>query len=144
MSFFCCSSSGKKNKSWTAKDKISEEDIRNMVEKDRKSIISSSNIEVLSKQEVESNKKEVGLVNHGNTCYINSVLQSMISVDVLTNYLMTGGWRDEINTRSPMGTECKLLFSYISVLFKRWKTDDDYISLSDFVKQVGRSNSTVI
>ena len=80
----------------------------------------SSYLNYFSKGSVTSLPTGVcGLVNLGNTCFINSALQCMASVPTLTNYFLSGSYKSELNRKTKLGGMLSTLFA--SLLQQRWR-----------------------
>jgi ubiquitin C-terminal hydrolase len=58
----------------------------------------------------------VGLQNLGNTCYMNSALQCLVRVKLLTQYLLSPNWRRDRNPTNPLGSGCRVVDAYSSLL----------------------------
>ncbi|KAK4546584.1 hypothetical protein LTR36_001801 [Oleoguttula mirabilis] len=58
----------------------------------------------------------VGLSNLGNTCYMNSALQCIRSVQELALYFLSGKYKSEINTSNPLGHKGLMAKQYAGVL----------------------------
>lgn len=69
----------------------------------------------------------VGLRNLGNTCFMNSALQCLIFTEPLTQYILSGRYRDELNVKNPIGTGGNLAVAY-----------------AEFLREVKSSNKAVI
>ena len=54
-----------------------------------------------------------GFMNIGNTCYMNSILQSLIHTQNLTNFIISGKYNEDINHNK---IETKLLNQYVNIL----------------------------
>ncbi len=71
--------------------------------------------EIINKQHGNRNQRTrgcVGLANLGNTCYINSAVQCIRSVEELTKYFLTGEAYGEINPSNPLAFNGDLARAY--------------------------------
>jgi ubiquitin carboxyl-terminal hydrolase 4/11/15 len=63
----------------------------------------------------------VGLSNLGNTCYMNSALQCVRSVEELTKYFLTGAAKNELNAENPLGNNGEIAMAYERLLEEIYK-----------------------
>lgn len=84
----------------------------------------------------------VGLHNLGNTCYMNSALQCVRSVEELTKYFLTDAYTEEINKTNPLGYHGKVALAYAGLLKEVYEAGRGSISPRDFKTTVGRCRST--
>ncbi|KAK7414501.1 hypothetical protein QQX98_006612 [Neonectria punicea] len=84
----------------------------------------------------------VGLQNLGNTCYMNSALQCVRSVEELTKYFLTGTYSDEVNKTNPLGYNGKVAMAYGNLLKEIYMEGKGSVSPRDFKTTVGRCRST--
>lgn len=81
----------------------------------------------------------VGLSNLGNTCYMNSALQCVRSVEELTKYFLSDAYKPEINDDNPLGHGGQVAQAYASLLKDIYK-DPTPVSVQPrhFKNTVGR------
>ena len=73
-----------------------------------------------------------GLVNIGNTCFMNSAIQCLSNCFQLTKYFLTNIYLNEINTENKLGSKGKIAHSYKKLLKQIWKGEEEYIYPNKF------------
>lgn len=84
----------------------------------------------------------VGLHNLGNTCYMNSALQCVRSVEELTKFFLTDAYMSEINKTNLLGYHGKVAMAYGTLLKEIYAEGRGSVSPRDFKATVGRCRST--
>lgn len=73
-----------------------------------------------------------GLVNLGNTCFMNAALQCLSHSRYLTAHFLTNGWEADLNEANALGSGGKLARAYVQLLKQLWYGDHPAVSPTQF------------
>ncbi|CAN8096704.1 unnamed protein product [Discula destructiva] len=92
------------------------------------------------RQRKEDRRGLTGLSNLGNTCYMNSALQCIRSVEELTKYFLSGEYVDEVNYENVLGHDGQIANAYAQLLNQIYKKFSSQSSVAprQFKDVVGR------
>lgn len=79
-----------------------------------------------------------GLMNLGNTCFMNSALQCMSNTPPLTDYFLSDSYLPDINEKNPLGMHGQIAKAYGCLIKNMWSGNSSCLAPREFKMVLGR------
>lgn len=83
-----------------------------------------------------------GMINLGNTCFLNAALQCVMHARPFVKYFLEGKWKQEVNVQNREGTKGELVTAFADLLGEVWTSSAQAVSPQHLLSVLTKYTST--
>uniref|UniRef100_A0A915JJJ5 ubiquitinyl hydrolase 1 n=1 Tax=Romanomermis culicivorax TaxID=13658 RepID=A0A915JJJ5_ROMCU len=98
-------------------------------------------LKLILKKILASQRGLCGIINIGNTCFMNAALQILLNTEELRNYFLNKQFKKDLNVTNPLGCGGKLAIAFAYLCEQIWTSGDSFSDAAHVKEIIGTKSS---